>query len=264
MTPVAIDRAGSTPTSRYDVQLLQEHSASSSWTPAGPGALSNWGAALCFTLLVLGTGAAAWRLLRDGRLLRDPGARFPLGRALGFSAGGVLLIGVCQAVAKERDWLRGSWPSAFVDPTYALRWSVGTFISRHAGYGAWHQAELRRGLLWSAGEAQDWWMGKLWVLTALAMLGFLHVVLRRRTDFSAPAGRLPVLRTEPGTAERWLLLVSYPAVVVLFLGIYAANSAPALLWFFVDLAALAACLRVGAQRAGLYRRAGNGPRWRIW
>ncbi|MFM9708706.1 DUF6185 family protein [Streptomyces galilaeus] len=217
-----------------------------------------------FTLLVLGTGAAAWRLLRDGKLLRDPGARLPLGRALGFSAGGVLLIGVCQAVAKERDWLRGSWPSAFVDPTYALRWSVGTFISRHAGYGAWHQAECRRGLLWSAGEAQDWWMGKLWVLTALAMLGFLHVASRRRTDFSAPAGRLPVLGTEPGTAERWLLLVSYPAVVVLFLGIYAANSAPALLWFLVDLAALAACLRVGAQRAGLYRRAGNGPRWRIW
>ncbi|MFF8321059.1 hypothetical protein ACF06V_28335 [Streptomyces bobili] len=59
------------------------------------------------------------------------------------------------------------------------------------------------------------------------MLAFLHVALRRRTDFSAPAGRLLVLRTEPGTVERWLLLVFCPAVVVLFLGIYAANSAPA-------------------------------------
>lgn len=213
-----------------------------------------------FTLLVLGTWAAAWRLLRDGRLLRHPGADFPLRRALAFSVGGVLLIGACQAVAKERDWLRGSWPSAFVDPTYVLRWSDGTFISRQAGYGAWHQAELRSGLLWSADQAQDWWTGKLWVLTALAMLAFLHVASRRRTDFSAPAGRLPVLLTEPGPVERWLLMVSYPAVVVLFLGIYAANSAPALLWFFVDLSSLAVCLRVGARRAVLYRQAGNGPR----
>ncbi|MEU3103926.1 DUF6185 family protein [Streptomyces griseoflavus] len=212
-----------------------------------------------FTLLALGTWAAAWRLLRDGRLLRGPGGNFPLRTALASCVGGVLLVGVCQAVAKERDWLRGSWPSAFVDPTYTLQWSDGT-VSRYAGYGAWHQAELRSGLLWSADQAQDWWTGKLWVLTALAMLGFLHVASRRRTDFSAPAGRLPVLVTEPGPAERWLLMVSYPAVVVLFLGMYAANSAPALIWFFVDLAALVVCLHVGARRAVLHRRTGNGPR----
>ncbi|WP_308402972.1 DUF6185 family protein [Streptomyces sp. Tu102] len=212
-----------------------------------------------FVLLVLGMWAAAWRLLRDGGLLRGRGARFPLGKGLALSVGSVLLIGVCQAVAKERDWLRGSWPSAFVDPTYVLRWSDGTFISRHTGYGAWHQAELRSGLLWSADQALDWWSGKLWVLTALAMLAFLHVASGRRTDFSAPAERLPVLRTEPGPVEQWLLMVSYPAVLMLFLGIYAANSTPALLWFIVDLAALAVCLRLGARRAVLHQRAGTGP-----
>ncbi|WP_229870649.1 DUF6185 family protein [Streptomyces phaeofaciens] len=213
-----------------------------------------------FTLLVLGTWAAAWRLLHDGRLLRDPGADFPLRRALALSAGGVLVICVCQAVAKERDWLRGSWPSAFVNPTYVVRWPDGT-LTRQVGYGAWHRAELRSGLVWSVDQFQDWWTGKLWILTALALLAFLHAASRRRTDFSAPAERLPVLRGEPGSAERWLLLVSFPAVVVLFLGIYAANSAPTLLWFFLDVAALAVCLRWGAGQAVLHRRVGvGGPR----
>ncbi|MGW3943644.1 DUF6185 family protein [Streptomyces phaeochromogenes] len=212
-----------------------------------------------FTLFVLGTWAAAWRLLHDGRLLRDPGAGFPLSRALAFSVGGVLFLGVCQAVAKERDWLRGSWPSAFVHPTHTFRWPDGS-ISRYEGYGDWHWAELRSGLLWSADQAQDWWMGKLWILTALALLAFLHAASRRRMDFSVPAGRLPVLRTEPGPVERWLLMVSFPSVVVLFLGIYAANSGPALLWFFVDLAALAVCLHVGARGAVLNRQTGSGPR----
>ncbi|MFI8292755.1 DUF6185 family protein [Streptomyces sp. NPDC085614] len=203
-----------------------------------------------FTLLLLGTFAAAWRLLRDGRLLGGPDTPFPLRGALACSVGGVLLIGVFQAVAKERDWLRGSWPSALVHPT----------VDGTAGYGAWHHAEFRSGLLWSATHAQDWWTGKLWVLTALALLAFLHVASRRRTDLSGPASRVPVLRSEPGRVERWLMLVSFPAVVALFLGIYAANSAPALLWFFVDVAVLSACLRLGRRRAVLRRRNGSAPR----
>lgn len=211
-------------------------------------------------LLVVSTWAAAWRLLRDAGLLRRRAVDFPLGRALAFSAGGVALTAVSQAAAKERDWLRGSWPSALVDPTYRLWWTDGTLISHNVGYGAWHEAELRSGLLWSATYAQGWWTGTLWTLTALAMLAFLYVTAHRRVGVTPPAAQPPVLSTEPSPAEQWLLRVSLPAVVLLFLWVYAANSAPALLWFLIDLAALSLCLRLGIRRAVLYREVSDGRR----
>ncbi|MEU1510847.1 DUF6185 family protein [Streptomyces sp. NPDC005811] len=191
-----------------------------------------------FTLYLLGTVAAGWRLARDAGLIRPgrpstPGAPpRPRELRLRHTAAPVLLatvlIGLSVARAAERDWLRASWLSSHAD----------------ARYGVDHLQQLRNELSWFAANGQDWLYGFQWLLAGLAILA----VLRARTLGA------PVARESPDDLDRFWLLIFFPVVVGLALGWYVGNGTFASLWFFVNAGALSLVLRAGRGKAVLETR----------
>lgn len=214
--------------------------------PPGPGDLTVgavWGATICsFALPLLGGALAVRRVAVDGGLWRP---RYQRPRAWPLMAGVgtvVAIIGICYAAAAERDWNRASWLSPRIDPTDLVIDDSGD-LQPEWGYGAWHQAELRSNLLWSTETAQWWWFGMLWLLSGLAILA----VLRSRGARTARATTLA--RRGPKAVDRLLLLLMFPVMAAMDIGVYTASSVVAWWWFFLNFFALAGTLRLMGRRA---------------
>ncbi|MGA4844180.1 DUF6185 family protein [Streptomyces sp. G45] len=213
--------------------------------PPGPGPVTVgavWGAAVCsLALPLLGGALAVRRVLVDGGLWRPRRPR-PRLRALLAGVGAVVaVLGGCYAMAAERDWNRASWLSPHIDPTGWRTDSSGA-CTWEWGYGAWHRAELRSGLLWFTDTAQWWWFGMLWVLSGLAVLA----VLRARGTRTA---RAVLARRGPKGVDRVLVLLLFPVMAAMDIGVYAASGAVAWWWFFLSLFALWGTLRLTGHRA---------------
>ncbi|GGO53725.1 hypothetical protein GCM10012286_61790 [Streptomyces lasiicapitis] len=200
--------------------------------PSGPGYLTVgvvWGAAVCsFALPLLGGALAVRRVAVDGGLWR-PRHQRPRTWLLMAGVGAVVaIIGICYAATAERDWNRASWLSPRLDPT--------------GGYGAWHQAELRSSLLWFTETSQWWWFGMWWVLSGLAILA----VLRSRAVRAARATTLA--RRGPKAVDRLLLLLLFPVMAAMDIGVYTGSEVVAWSWFFLNFFALAGILRLTGRR----------------
>ncbi|MFF3691069.1 DUF6185 family protein [Streptomyces sp. NPDC002187] len=186
------------------------------------------------TLFLLGTVAAAWRLASDGGLFDFTNSELRLLPAVVGVAIAVAGIGTFYAVARELEWQRASWPSALINP--------GT-----DGYGAWHGVQLRLDLLWFSTHIQSWWMGKIWILSGLAILA----VLRVRGTRVAPG---VIARSMPQGVERLLLLAFFPCMVGMASGVYTNSGAAIWLWFFLYLTMPAIALRAVANHTVLSLR----------
>ncbi|MFD3442780.1 DUF6185 family protein [Streptomyces sp. NPDC058685] len=183
-------------------------------------------------LLLIGTIAAAWRLARDGGLFARPRKAelqlLPTVLGVTIALAG---LGVCFVAARELQWQRASWPSALINPG-------------PDGYGELHWAQLRHDLLWFSTHVQSWWMGKIWVLSGLAILA----VLRVRCASSTPG---VIARSLPGAVDRLLLLTFFPCMVGMAIGVYTNSGAVVWLWFFLYLVTPAIVLRAVAHRTVL-------------
>ncbi|WP_405656760.1 DUF6185 family protein [Streptomyces sp. RK9] len=214
--------------------------------PPGPGYVTVgvvWGATVCsFALPLLGGALAVRRVAVDGGLWRPRRQRPRTWLLLAGVGAVVTLIGGCYAAAVERDWNRASWLSPRVDPPSVVINDSGA-VAREWGYGAWHQAELRSSLLWFTETSQWWWFGMWWVLTGLAVLA----VLRSRAVRTARATTLA--RRGPKAVDRLLLLLLFPVMAAMDIGVYTGSEAVAWAWFFLNFCALAGTLRLTGPRA---------------
>lgn len=214
--------------------------------PPGPGYATVgvvWGATVCsFALPLLGGALAVRRVAVDGGLWRPRRQRPRTWLLMAWVGAVVALIGVCYAAAVERDWNRASWLSPRLDPTRLVVDDSGA-VEREWGYGAWHQAELRSSLLWFTETSQWWWFGMWWVLTGLAVLA----VLRSRAVRTQRATTLA--RRGPKAVDRLLLLLLFPVMAAMDIGVYTGSEAVAWAWFFLNFLALAGTLRLTGRRA---------------
>nr|WP_237505126.1 DUF6185 family protein [Streptomyces sp. SID8378] len=206
-----------------------------------------------FAFLLLGSVAAAWRLARTVGLVSRHPVSSPAGPAgtrelsLRWTAPllmlAVVVIGMCAASTSERNWQRASWLSAHAD----------------ARYGIDHLQALRQDLAWFAVNSQDWWIGfTWWTLSGLVVLA----VLRARAHRTAPAPQ------DPGPVDEFWMLLFFPLMVGLGLGVFVGNGTMGGLWFFLNLGSLALvialCRGKGVldqplQRSGVNLRAALAP-----
>ncbi|MFF4687383.1 DUF6185 family protein [Streptomyces sp. NPDC001307] len=186
-------------------------------------------------LLLLGYVATGWRLARSAGLIPARPSATPGGppepRELFLRHLGPLIVlavtvtGLWAALAYERGWQRASWLS---DRSVAA-------------YGTQHLQDLRHDLSWFAANAQDWWFGQTWLLSALAVLA----VIRAR------AARHAVATLEPSPVDLLWMLVFFPVGVGTVLGTYAANGSLSGLWFLLNLLSLGVVIAGSAGRAVL-------------
>ncbi|WP_150477533.1 DUF6185 family protein [Streptomyces alboniger] len=182
-------------------------------------------------LTFLAVTAAAWRLARAADLIppsrRTPGApRELLMRYAGpLIVTLTLAVGACYILAAERNWQRASWLSDHGDPQYGIE----------------HRGELRGDVTWFVVNSQNWWL-PVWLLTGIALLAALRAAAARPTDS-------PVEDRE----DRRVLMIFFPVVVGMGLGVFANNGLLSVLWVFFNMLALRLVLAVGARKAVLNR-----------
>ncbi|WP_405722503.1 DUF6185 family protein [Streptomyces sp. NBC_00046] len=206
--------------------------AHTSLTPYSPdtAVLALFTATGCvFAFLLLGSAAAIWRLARTVGLIRPApplspgGPSMPRELSLRWTAPALALAvavtGLATASTSERFWQRVSWLSSHADNRYGLD----------------HVQSLRTDLTWFAVNSQDWWTGYIWwTASGLVVLA----VLRARAHRTTP------MPQDPGPVDEFWMLLFFPLMVGLSLGIFVDTSALNGLWFFLDLGALALVLAV--------------------
>ncbi|MFF3906338.1 DUF6185 family protein [Streptomyces sp. NPDC001848] len=190
-----------------------------------------------FALLLMGSAALGWRLAGSAGLIRPvPPATSqvpprPRELSLRWTAPSVLLtvavIGLCVANTSERAWQRASWLSE----------------RANVHYGIDHLQALRNELAWFAVNSRDWWSGYIWLFSGLAILAVIRA--RAHSPAASPLN--------PGPVEKLWMLILFPVMVGLSLGVYVGNDAANSLWFFVNLGSFGLVLTVCRGTAVLER-----------
>lgn len=190
-----------------------------------------------FALLFLGWSVACWRILSFFRpaggghggssALPPTHGRFPLRSVGPWIFVTVSAFGACVWLKSERAWQRSSWLSDQSD----------------LAYGLGHVTALRDDLTWFAANSQSWWSGYLWLLTSLAILA----VIRAR------AVRTGSRWDVPESVDRQWLVVLFPVLVGLSLGLYVGNGLLAGLFVLINMGAFRLAVTLGERRS-LWRR----------
>lgn len=192
-------------------------------------------ASFCLVALtLLAFAAAAWRIAVDGQLVsmssRLPGhdRRLLIRVVTPAVVTATVVIGLCFALAEERNWQRATWLSDPLDPAFG---------NDHRGDFLWEA-------LWSVGYIQDWLLREYaWLLTSLAALAMLRA-WHARSALSPLNDR----------ADSLLFLTLFPLVVIPESGIHLANTLAEALWIPLSMLALYGTIMLFARRSVLIQR----------
>ncbi|MBO1413556.1 DUF6185 family protein [Streptomyces sp. FH025] len=167
----------------------------------------------------------AWRLLREGGMLRSPATPWRLRRIGPVLAALTLLLLGWAWWAYEHQWRRISWLSDRTAPAY----------------GSQHRLQLSHDLVNHASAIPVWSYAHTWVLTAVGIVALLRA---RNLEVRMPPAN-------PTRLDCLLLALFFALVVAWRPSSYAGSQLSTGIWLVVDIAAVYGLLAVGRRWAVL-------------